>query len=233
MASRREHFTAGAICFFFFLLFYGLTGRGALQTSDEVAVFRSGISVATDGDLAIDELRWLNDMTNLGTDGRGGHLYTKFFAGNVFGVAAVYKLTARADDQGYRGPYGGTMEFAPSVTGARWAMKLNALWGAIGTTALLIALRKFFDWRTAILTVALFGLCSDWWYQSRGLFSEVGAGALLIASLAFSVNDKPYGSATSLALAILFRPTSLLAFPIWGKAVWGKGVKALASGFII
>lgn len=233
MSGAREYLVAGSICFVVFLLIYGLTGRGALQTSDEVAVFRSGISVAIDGDLAIDELRWLQERMNIGTDGPDGHLYTKFFPGNVFSVALVYKLTARSNDQPYRGPYGGIMEFAPSVTGARWAMKLDALWGALGMTALLLALRRFFDWRTAILTVVLFGLSSDWWYQSRGLFSEVGAGAFLIASLCFAVHDKPYGSATALALSILFRPTSVLAFPIWGKAVWGKGIKVFASGLII
>src|SRR5205085_11165479 len=130
--------------------------------------------------------------------GRDGHLYTKYFAGNIFGVAAVYRLTARPNDQPYVGPFGGVMEFAPSVTGARWAMKLNALWGALGMTALLLLLRRYFDWRTAIATVAAIGLCSDWWYQSRGLFSEVGVGAFLIASLCCAVYERPYASSAAL-----------------------------------
>src|SRR4029077_12112834 len=130
-------------------------------------------------------------------------------------------------------PYVWVTEMAPSATGARWALRLNALWGAVGMTFLLVSLRRYFPWRTAVLTVVLVGLCSDWWYQSRGLYSEVAAGAFLIASLCFAVHDKPYGSSTALAISILFRPTNLLALPFWGKAVWRRNFKALASGAII
>jgi hypothetical protein len=235
MSANRRLLLAGLLCFASFLLFYGLTSRGNLQTSDETAVFATGISLATRGNLAIDELQWLDSRVNVGQKGRDGHFYTKYFPGNVFSIALAYKLTARANDQPYVGPYGGVMEFAPSVTGARWAMKVNALWGALGMTALLFLLRRYFDWRTAILAVVLVGLCSDWWYQSRGLFSEVGAGAFLIASLCFAVYGKPYGSGATLALSMLFRPTNLLGLPIFGWAVWRKGkiLHAVGSGVIL
>ncbi len=124
-------------------------------------------------------------------------------------------------------------EVAPSVTGARWALRLNALWGAVGMTFLLALLRRFCSWPTAITTVLLVGLCSDWWYQSRGLYSEVGGGAFLIASLYFAVSDKPYRSGLALALSILFRPTNLVALPFLGWAVWRKGLKALPSAIAI
>jgi len=107
------------------------------------------------------------------------------------------------------------------------------VWGALGMTALLLLLRRYFDWRTAILTVAFVGLCSDWWYQSRGLFSEVGAGAFLIVGLCLAFYEKPYGSSIALGISILFRPTNVFALPIWGKAVWRKGPLALGSGLII
>jgi hypothetical protein len=122
---------------------------------------------------------------------------------------------------------------APSAIGARWALRLNSLWGALGMTALLLLLRRYFSWRTTVLAVVLVGFCSDWWYQSRGLYSEVAAGAFLIASLCFAINDKPLGSATALAVSILFRPTNLLALPIWAWRVWRKPFQALTSALII
>jgi hypothetical protein len=234
-SALRKHvnLVAGLICFAGFLIFYGLTSRTALQTSDEAAVFYTGVSLVTRGEFAIDELQWLQDRMNIGQLGRDGHLYMKYFPGNMLGVALVYKLAARPNDHGYRGPWGGVMEFAPSETGARWAMKLNAVWGALGITALLLLSRRHFAWPTAIITALLIGICSDWWYQSRGLFSEVGAGAFLIVSLCFAAYGKPYGSATGLAFSILFRPTNLLALPIWGWSVWDKGFKTLVSILII
>lgn len=233
MSRTHQHLVAGALCFVFFLLVYGITARGKLQTSDEAAVFTTGVSLATQGDLAIDELEWLNARVNIGQKGPDGHLYTKYFPGNIFSVAFIYKFTARAHDQPYVGPFGGVMEFAPSVTGARWAMKLNALWGALGLTALLFLWRRHFDWRTAIVSVVLAGLCSDWWYQSRGLFSEVGAGAFVIASFCFASYGRAYGSALALTISIFFRPTNLLALPVWSWTAWRKGPRAFLSGFII
>ena len=236
MPANRQYLVAGSLCFVSFLLFYGLTSRGALQASDEVAVFASGVALATHGHLAIDELQWMQDHVNIGQKGPDDHLYAKYFPGNVFGVALLYKLAAQSNDQPYlqRG-FGAAQpnELASSTIGARWAIKLNAMWGALGMTALLLLLRRYFDWRTAILVVVMVGSCSDWWYQSRGLFSEVGAGAFLIASLCFAVYDLPYSSATALAISLLFRPTNLLALPIWAMSVLRKGPKAFGSGLII
>ncbi len=228
MSIVRQNLIAGSICFLCFLLFYGITARGKLQASDEAAVFASGISLATSGHLAIDQLRPLQAHVNIGAEGPDGHLYTKYFPGNVFTVALIYKLTARADDQ----PYIWSIEIAPSATGAWWALRVNAFWGALGMTALLFLVRRYFGWRTAIITVVLIGTCSDWWYQSRGLYSEVAAGALLIASMHFALSDSPYRSAAALALSILFRPTNLIAAPFWMIASWHKGKSAL-SAFVI
>src|SRR5712691_802344 len=229
----RRLVTAGRIgllvCFFFFLAVYGITSRGKLQASDEAAVFASGVSLATMGHLAIDELQWLQEHVNIGERGPDGHLYTKYFPGNIFGVALIYKLTARADDQ----PYLWGRELASSATGASWALRVNALWGAIGMTALLFLVRRYFDWRTAITTVALIGICSDWWYQSRGLFSEIGAGAFLTASLCLASYDKAYSSSQALALSILFRPTNIFALPVWAVGAWRKPQAAIGSGVIV
>ncbi len=101
----RRLLTAGPIAslvfFFFFLAVYGITSRGKLQASDEAAVFASGISLATRGHLAIDDFAWLQERVNIGSTGPDGHLYTKYFPGNVFAVALVYKLTARSNDSPY------------------------------------------------------------------------------------------------------------------------------------
>ena len=227
--TTRQYLVAGSICFVSLLLFYGITARGKLQASDEAAVFASGVSLATHGHLAIDDLQWLQDHVNIGERGPDGHLYTKYFPGNIFGVALIYKLTAQPNDQ----PYVWARELASSATGASWALRVNALWGAIGMTSLLLLLKRYFDWRTAIATVLLIGICSDWWYQSRGLFSEVGAGAFLITGLCLMAYDKPYASSAALALSILFRPTNILALPVWAVSAWRKPRAAIGSALIV
>ena len=227
--SSRLNLVAGAVCFFSLLLLYGITSRGKLQASDEAAVFASGISLATTGHLNIDRLKPLQEKVNLGSEGPDGHLYTKYFPGNVFAVALVYKLTARADDQ----PYLWTTEIAPSITGARWALRLNAFWGALGMTALLFLLRRFFNWPIAIATVIAIGLCSDWWYQARGLYSEVAAGALVTWSLLLATMARVYSSSVLLALSMLFRPTTLLALPFVGVVVKRKPRPVILCALII
>jgi hypothetical protein len=227
--TTRQYLVASSICFVSLLLFYGITARGKLQASDEAAVFASGVSLATHGHLAIDDLQWLQDHVNIGERGPDGHLYTKYFPGNIFGVALIYKLTAQPNDQ----PYVWARELASSATGASWALRVNALWGAIGMTSLLLLLKRYFDWRTAIATVLLIGICSDWWYQSRGLFSEVGAGAFLITGLCLMAYDKPYASSAALALSILFRPTNILALPAWSVSAWRKPRAAIGSAVIV
>jgi hypothetical protein len=227
--TTRQYLVASSICFVSLLLFYGITARGKLQASDEAAVFASGVSMAAHGHLAIDDLQWLQDHVNIGERGPDGHLYTKYFPGNIFGVALIYKLTAQPNDQ----PYVWARELASSETGASWALRVNALWGAIGMTSLLLLLKRYFDWRTAIATVLLIGICSDWWYQSRGLFSEVGAGAFLMTGLCLMVYDKPYASSAALALSILFRPTNILALPVWAVSAWRKPRAAIGSAVIV
>src|SRR5436853_1265120 len=99
--TTRQYLVAGSICFVSLLLFYGITSRGKLQASDEAAVFASGVSLATRGHLAIDDFAWLQERVNIGSTGPDGHLYTKYFPGNVFAVALVYELAARAKDDPY------------------------------------------------------------------------------------------------------------------------------------
>lgn len=200
-----------------------------MQASDEAAVFASGISLATTGHLAIDELKSLQEKVNLGTEGPDGHLYTKYFPGNVFAVALVYKLTARDNDR----PYVWTTELAPSITGARWALRLNTFWGALGMTALLFLARRYFNWAIAIATVLAIGACSDWWYQSRGLYSEVAAGALVTWSLFFATWERIYTSSAFLAMSMLFRPTTILVAPFIANNVKRKPKPLIVCAIII
>jgi hypothetical protein len=75
----------------------------------------------------------------------------------------------------------------------------------------------------------LFGLCTDWWYQSRGFFSELGAGAFLIAGIYFADDERPALCSLMLGLSLLFRLTNLLALPIWVYVAWKKRWKSLWS----
>lgn len=209
MTSRRT--VSAILCFVLFTLYYGWTARARLQVSDEVATFATGMSLATQGDLAIDELQWLQDAVNIGARGNGDHLYAKYFPGNVLSSAALYILAGPRTDEPYM--WNGK-ELAPSLARAEVAMRLNAGLGALGLTLLLLTASKLFDLRTAWVTVILIGLCSDWWYESRGFLSEVGAGALLMACIYFADNRRPYLSALSLGASLLFRPPSILGLPI-------------------
>jgi hypothetical protein len=236
----NSRLVAGALCFIVFLFIYGITSRADLQLTDEVAVFTSAISLETQGTLEIDELQWLNDTINIGKVGRDGHLYSKYFPGNVITAAIVYNLTKAQADQPYLwsvpkdiNPEMRALELASSNTGARIALKINALFGALAMTALFLLLKQFFDWKTTIATVILVGLCTDWWYQSRGFLSEVGAGAFLITSLCFSAYQKPHHSGFAFGLSLLFRPTNIIALPVWGKSVWNKGGNAVWSALAV
>jgi hypothetical protein len=228
---------APLLCFLIFLLIYGVTSRANLQVSDEIAVFGSGISLATNGSLDIESLRWLQAWENLGHEGPDGRLYTKYFPGNVLGTALIYRFAQKPDDAPYViSNYASHPEvhlLAPSNVGARLALRLNALLGALGVAALYAFLLRRFDWKTATLTVLLFGLCTDWWYQARGLFSEIGAGAFLIICLYFAEAGIPFLSGLALGLSVLFRPTNLLGIPIWLLGVWKKGWSSLWTGILI
>ncbi len=228
MPNRR--LLAGLLCFIVFLLFYGVTARAELQVSDEVAVFATSVSLATKGTLAIDELQWLQDTVNIGQKGRGGHLYTKYFPGNVFGAAVIYRLLDRSNDQPYVWNY---KALAPSNSGARMALRLNAVLGALGMAGLFFLTSRYFGWPTAVTTVCLIGFCSDWWYQSRGFFSEIGAGAFLTLGVYFAATKRPFHSALGLALSLLFRPLNMVALPVWLLAARQGGRKAVWSALPI
>src|SRR5205085_2636148 len=98
----------------------------AAKGPDDVVSSFQCIALTRDGHLAIDDLQWLQDRVNIGEKGPDGHLYTKYFPGNIFSVALVYKLAARPNDQ----PYVWAAPIAPSAIGARWALRVNAIWGA-------------------------------------------------------------------------------------------------------
>ncbi len=218
------------ILFLSFLLLYGLTARSTMQVSDEAAVFATSMSLVNRGTLAIDQLKDLQAEVNVGQLSADGHLYTKYYPGNVLGAALLYQLTARPNDQ----PFIWHQVFmSASDTGARLALKLNALLGALAIAGLFLVLSQDYPLRTALVTAVLFGIGSDWWYQARGFFSEIGAGTFLILSLYFAHRRRPYISSAMFAISLLFRPLNLLAAPVWLYAVWRSGRKALASALIV
>jgi hypothetical protein len=220
------------VIFLFFTLLYAITSHASVVSSDEVSVFGTSINIATRHILNIDNLRQIHRITPLGQFGVDRHLYTKYFPGNIISAAVIYRLTAKSDDESYiwTNPKYGSFQLAPSQQGARNALRLNALLGALGMMVLFLFLSRQHHWRTAAVTTLLMGLTTDWWNQSRTFYSEIGAGTFLIISLYFADQKRPYLSSLSFAISLLFRPTNLLALPVWAYAVWKTNPKAVFSG---
>ena len=229
---------APLICFFIFLFIYGMTSRSGLQVSDEIAVFSSGVSLATKRSISVDTLGWLQtDRVTIGHVGPDGHLYTKYFPGNILGIALIYNFTKKNNDIPFLWyEYFNSAKshvLAESNYGARIALRWNALLGSIGIAALYAFLLRRFDWKTATVTVLVFGLCTDWWYQTRGLYSEIGAGTFLILCLYFADIGLPLWSSVSLGISLLFRPTNLLGVSVWVYGVWKKRFRQAWTGIFI
>lgn len=235
LRSRYSRPAWAAGCFVFFLLVYGVTARADVQVSDEAAMLATGAQLDEHGNLYIDNLRWLQEDVNIGMMGVGGHLYSKYFAGNTFGAALLYRLGAHLPDRPYiwNIPAFGAHELVASASGARLALRLNAILGALGLTALYLLVETSNGHRAALATTLLFGLSTDWWYQSRGFFSEVGAGAFMLAALYAAIRRRPYWFTFFLGIAALFRPTSLVALPVWILALRRDRFRDLLSGFYI
>ncbi len=211
-------------CFLLFLLAYGLTSHDEAAASDEIAAFGTGISLATHHTLAIDQLKSVQKITSLGHYGRGDHLYSRYFPGTAISTAILYTLAARPGDVPYRtpNPTYNNLQLADSQTGARIALALNSLLGALGMTFLFLLLQSLYELPVAILTTLLMGFTTDWWYESQLFYLEIGAGAFLIGSLWFARRGNPWLSSTMLAGSLLFRPTSIVGLPIWLYAAWKK-----------
>lgn len=222
-------------CFFLFLTLYGITSRASVVSSDEVATFGTSVNLATQHVLHIDNLLKVHRITSLGERGVDGHLYAKYFPGNILSAAVVYRLSSKIGDTPYiwSNPKYGSFELAPSRQGARIALRLNAVLGALGMVMLFLFSLEQYQWRTAVVTVLLIGLTTDWWYESRLFFSEIGAGAFLMACFYFANKKSPYLSSLSLAISLLFRPTNLLALPLWAYALRGATTKKILSGIFI
>lgn len=203
-----------------FLGVYVPTARGRVQVSDEVAVLASAVNLATTGTLAVNNLAWLEPLVpNTIHVGRGGDLYTKYFPGNMLLAAGLYRLAAVSPDQ----EYWWNAWPAPSRRGVRVALLVNPFLGALTLGVLWLVLAHLYDRRVAWLTVLAMGLGSDWWYQSRGFFSEVGAGALLLLAVWGGETRRPWLSSLSLGVSLLFRPTNVLGFPVWLWSVQRAG----------
>ncbi len=148
----------GIACFLAFLVFYVLTSRTELQVSDEVATFATGISLTTQNDLAIDELQWLQDAVGIGKRGPDGHLYAKYFPGNVVSAAILYRIAPLPVGEPF---YWNGKEIAPSLARARFAMLLDPLFGALAMTLLWLWSERAFGTRVAWAAVVAIGLGSD------------------------------------------------------------------------
>jgi len=218
------------IVFLVFAVVYGITARGQVRVSDEIAVFGAGISLAEEGNLEINNLLFVDEVIDIGAIGRGGNLYAKYPPGSIFVTAILYSVFSVENDTPYILDLGLYEEepvvLASSALGAKIAMMGNVILGAIGIAFLFLILRRFYDMKTSVLSILLIGFSTNWWFQSRGYLSELGAGSLMVVSLYFASVRKPYRSALSLGFSMLFRPTNVLAFPIWIISFWDENFLA-------
>lgn len=191
----------------------------------------AAVSLDTSGALQVDDLDWLQSHVNIGRLGEGGHLYAKYSPGNIVGAALIYRLMALPGDLPYvwGNAQFGYHELAPSATGVHFALRLDAVIGALGMAALFALAWQLYGRTAAVTSVLVVGLGTDWWYQSRGFFSEVGAGAGLIGALYFAERRRPYASSVILGLSLLFRPTNLLALPAWFYSMRRSGWREAPS----
>ena len=190
----------------FFLFAYMLTARGKIQNSDEMTMYASLMNLVEKHTLAIDELNTLNQSIDLriGFYGADGHLYSKYSPGNILFGGILYWVGSRIHP----------------LLGNLFVLYLNAFLGAIGMLLLFKMLMRYFSVKTSIAVVMLIGLCSDWWYQSRGFGLETGGGVLLLASLMLADRSQLTGSAASFGMSLYFRTLNILALPVWLLGWW-------------
>lgn len=117
--------------------------------------------------------------------------------------------------------------------GGLLALYLNAFLGAIGILCLLIFSDRYFSLKTSLVVVFLIGLCSIWWYQSRGFGLETGGGTFLLMSLLLADLGKAGGSALLFSISLYFRTLNLLAWPIWGLSIMRTGRRAIWTALVI
>jgi len=197
--------------FIFFLLFYLFTARGVYRGVDETVMFTTIQNVFNRGSFFIDELKPLQEQVVIGAYAPDGHLYSKYPLGNLLFGLPLFALG----------------EILTKGLGSVTVTLLNPLLSAIGMLLLFTYLGSLFSVRTALVSVLLIGVCSDWWTASRGFGSEIGAGVFLLASLIASDQGYTGRSFTTFSLSFLFRPINLIAFPVLGMNYVHKEKKSL------
>lgn len=205
--------------FLFFLFVYVISARGEVQNVDELTMFASLLNLMEKGTLAIDELSDLNENIDdrIGFYGKDGHLYSKYSPGTVLFGGVLYLLGDLVSPQ----------------LGGLLALYLNAFLGATGILCLLIFSDRYFSLKTSLFVVFLIGLCSIWWYQSRGFGLETGGGTFLIMSLLLADLGKAGASTFLFSISLYFRTLNLLAWPIWGLSIMRAGRRAIGTALII
>ena len=205
--------------FVFFLLIYVISSRGGIQNVDELTIFASMLNLMEKGTFSIDELSELDENIEyrIGFYGKDGHLYSKYSPGNVILGGLLYLVG----------------DLVSPAIGRLLSLYLNAFLGSIGMLCLLAFIDQYFSIKTSLVTVLLIGLCSIWWYQSRGFGLETGGGTFLLISLLLADSGKSLGSATFFGISLYFRTLNLVAWPVWGLSILRIGRRAIRSALII
>lgn len=204
--------------FLFFLLFFIITARGIYRGVDETTTVTTIQNLFHRNTLAIDELKPIQDKIIIGAYAQNGHLYSKYPLGNLLFGLPFYTIG----------------EVLVKGGGNLTVTLLNPLMSAACMLLLFIYLQSQFPDRTALVSTLLLGICSDWWFGSRGFGSETGAGTFLLASFIASDQGRVGWSAAAFSISFLFRPINLIAFPVLGLNYVRKGkISFIYFGIII
>jgi hypothetical protein len=173
--------------FLLLLAVYTLTYSGVFHSDDEMSVMAAAESMAKRGSVAIDQLRWNQDLSGgIGKYGVDGHLYAKYAWGASLAAAPFYLAALTL----------------PALGSVQAAMLLNTLVTALTGMLVFLCARRLGVGRTAATGLALiFGLATLAWPYAKYFFGEPLSGLTLLAAFYYLLCYRDERRCTSLWLA--------------------------------
>lgn len=187
---------------------YTLTYSGVFHSDDEMSVAAAAESLVKRGGLAIDQLRWNQDLSaGIGKYGLDGHLYSKYGWGASVALAPLY-LAAR---------------LLPPLGNAQAANLLNIFVTALTAVLVMRCARQLGTGEgTATALALLFGLATMAWPYAKYLFGEPLTGLLLLAAFHELLAHRDSRSAVRLlsaglvlAAALAVKTANAAAIPVF------------------
>lgn len=213
---------AGVLC----LLLFSLSHLG-IQTTDDIATLASAGALWDEHTLAIPHLAAFDEQVDIGRQGRGGHLYSKYGLAQTLLAAALYGLGDTLLPGAGAFEWGGHT-VAGSAAGAAAAEAVNVLLGSLTVAVVVHELARRSGLRVAAAGGVMLAAASPLWLASRGFGTESGAAfALLLAAVsarrALSGEGSPlWPAAAWVGVAALFRPSALAFAPALLAWLWKR-----------